>query len=246
MNGKVIQECQDNGYSLVRGFINGAELGRIQEEIRQLALAFYSQMNVKVKEAPLAEVDRLLVDILHQRPDWQSILYQRLQQIPWVLAATTLPQVQSLARQLLNTEAIGIWPRVQVRLDLLDDKNNHIKWHHDYLYNRGTQDSFTYWIPLVDIDKSMGLLQIAEASHINADSFNFERTGDSSKFDYNLSDEQVERLKIEIPDHYKAGDLAIFHSKTIHSGALNTNPDRARLTLLFRLQNLHTIENLNS
>ncbi len=246
MNGKIAQECQDSGYSLVRGFLTDAEIGRIQEEVRQLAVAFYGQMNVQAKEAPPSEIDRLLVDILHQRPEWQSILYQRLQQIPFILAVTTLPQVQSLAKQLLNTEAIGIWPRVQVRLDLLDDKNNHIKWHHDYLYNRGTQDSFTYWIPLVDIDKSMGLLQIAAASHINADSFNFERAGDSSKFDYNLSDEQVERLKIEVPDHYNAGDLAVFHSKTIHSGALNSNPDRARLTLLFRLQNLHTLEDLNS
>ncbi len=244
MSDTIIQECKTNGYSLVRGFLNGAELEQLQSALLQLAMSFCGKLGAEALNVTDTEIDRLFVDILQRKPEWQSLLYQRLQQIPFALAVPALPQVQNLAKRLLGSEAIGVWPRVQIRLDLLDDKVNHIKWHHDYLYNRGTQDSFTFWIPLVDFDESMGLLQIATGSHISADSFRFDRTGDSSRFDYNLSQDQVDRLEIEVPSYYEAGDLVVFNSKTIHSGALNTNPGRARLTLLFRLQNLHTLEGL--
>ncbi|WP_395731774.1 phytanoyl-CoA dioxygenase family protein [Prosthecobacter sp.] len=244
MSTNTLQECDKNGYDLVRGFLTPENLLNIHAELRLLADAVGARIGVSSAGIPDSEIDRPFVEIVKRRPDWQSILYQRLQQLPSIISACSLPQVREMSQSLLKTTAISVWPRVQVRLDLFEDSKNHIRWHHDYLYNRGTQDSFTFWIPLSNVDASMGLLQIAKGSHITADSFHFEKSSDVNKFDYTLSQDQVDRLDIVVPQSYQAGDLAVFHSKTIHSGALNQNPDRARLTLLFRLQNLHTLEDL--
>lgn len=244
MNTKTLQECEKNGYDIVPGFLTPENLLSIHTELRHLADAMGEKIGVSSAGIPAAEIDRTFVEILKRCPEWQSTLYQRLQQVPSVISTCSLPQVREMSQRLLKTEAIGVWPRIQVRLDLFEDSKNHIRWHHDYLYNRGTQDSFTFWIPLADVNASMGLLQIAKGSHVTADSFEFEKSSDINKFDYNLSQEQVDRLDIVVPQSYQAGDLAVFNSKTIHSGALNQNPDRARLTLLFRLQNLHTLEDL--
>jgi ectoine hydroxylase-related dioxygenase (phytanoyl-CoA dioxygenase family) len=244
MNTNTLKKCEKNGYDIVPGFLTAENLLNIQLDLRRLADAMGEKIGISSEGTPASEIDRTFVKILKSQPKWQSILYQRLQQVPSVISTCSLPQVSDMSQSLLKTEAIGVWPRIQVRLDLFEDSANHIRWHHDYLYNRGTQESFTFWIPLVDLDASMGLLQIARGSHITADSFEFEKTSDINKFDYNLSKEQVDRLDIVVPQSYQAGDLAVFNSKTIHSGTLNQNPDRARLTLLFRLQNLHTLEDL--
>jgi hypothetical protein len=237
-----MDSLNEAGFGVIRGFFTEADLKPLWADVRNLAIAFASSNGVGLDEVSDNEVDRLLVSFLKERPQLQGVLYDRLQQTPANLATPGHEKFRDMARKLFNTEAYGIWPRMQVRLDLYQDKKNVIEWHHDYLYNQGTKNSWTAWMPLVDISEGMGLLRIAPGTHSVPTPFEFTKTGGVNRFDYTLDPEVVAGLNLVRPDFYNAGDLVLFHSLVIHAGAENQTLDRARLVQLFRLQNLNDLE----
>ncbi|MCG3138365.1 MAG: hypothetical protein HJJLKODD_02228 [Phycisphaerae bacterium] len=236
-----IRSVQENGVALIRGFFTADDLQPINEDITKLASAFYQALGQSLPVHPPHQLDRLLVTLLQQRPDWQSTLYDRLQQLPSLLALPNHARFQKLSRTMLQSQSIGVWPRVQMRLDRYADDKNVIEWHHDYLYNQGTRASYTLWMPLVNISAEMGLLQIAPGSH-RLTEVPFTKTEHERRFDYTLTDEFLANLSVTIPDQYQAGDLLIFHSLVLHSGASNRHPERARLVALFRVQDLNQLD----
>ena len=50
---------------------------------------------------------------------------------------------------------------------------------------------------------------------------------------------------IFVPENLNAGDLILFHDLAIHTGQMNKDDARARITALFRMQNLNKLEDLN-
>lgn len=235
-------EIHEQGYLLLHGFFSDADLGPIWRDIDHLVEAFCRQAELPCPAVDARQRDRRVAGIINQRPDLQSDLYERLQQLPALLALANHPKIRALAETILTTEKIGVWPRIQMRMDLYQDEFNRIAWHTDYMYNQGTDDSFTFWMPLVNVEPDMGLLRIAPRSHHIADQFEFCKIDSTNRFAYTLKDEDVNCLEIETPQSDRAGDLVVFHSKVIHCGAINFNPHRARLTALFRMQNLNSLE----
>jgi hypothetical protein len=170
----------------------------------------------------------------------QSVLYDRLQQMPALLSLPSHPRFLETARKLLDTKYVGVWPRVQQRFDRFGDGANLIKWHHDYLYNGGTRSSFTFWMPVVDITPEMGLLKIVPGSHLR-DDFRFVKESNGQRFSFTLEGDVVQNLETVAPE-VRAGDCVIFHSLSVHTGSPVTIPGRARLTVLFRMQDLTRLE----
>lgn len=241
----ILQEIQEKGYLIIRNFFQETELSRCWKAIDSLAKAFAIGLGIdsnKFDEVLPTERDRMLVSILQKRPDLQSVLYNRLQMVPELLALPSNKVFQDLAKQLLKTDSIGVWPRLQVRLDLFNDDKNVIGWHHDYLYNKGTSASYTFWMPLVSTRKEMGTLLLADGSHKLEMDGMFKPVEGDRRFAFNLEPEVLERLSYWEPEGFSAGDLVVFHRKLVHSGMLNQVHDRARLTVLFRMQNLETLE----
>jgi hypothetical protein len=239
-------EMEERGFLVLRHFLSPEELQPLWTDIDQLSEAFCFGMGVDRVAPPAGERDRNLVNIIGQRPDIQPTLYDRIQNMPALLCVANHPKIRRLAETLLNSSHVGVWPRLQMRVDLPEDHVNHIAWHTDYIYNQGTRDSFTFWMPVNDIEADMGLLQIGVGSHHVADEFKFVKIDGPNRFSYTLEDDDVSRLEIVAPESYKAGDLVVFHSQVIHAGAVNHNPDRARLVALFRMQNLNSLEAFES
>jgi len=176
-------------------------------------------------------------------PCSRSLIYGRLQQLPSLLSVPSTSPIINLAAKLLDQEPqyIGVWPRVQLRFDLPFVEETEILWHTDYLYNGGTKNSLTFWIPLTDYYPEMGGICYIPGSHRLIDDFTFQPNPTSrSKHNYDLSPEQLTNKTI-LNVEGKANQGVLFDSQLIHSGILNRG-SLPRATILFRMQDLKTLE----
>ena len=232
---KIIHSFDENGFLILKNFLPQNEIFAIHQQIQELSTAINDKDNFLTGE----HIDQHLLKLLDQKKIKQSQLYDRLQQIPGILALPSNLKIMSLARQVLRAKYLGIWPRVQLRFDIFGDGWNVINWHNDYMYNRGTDSSITFWVPMVHITKKMGPIKLARGSH--RQEYTFIQI-QNAKFDYTLSQENIDSLDLLEHSEYLPGDICILHSKTVHTGCLNEDQNRARLTCIFRLQDLTKLE----
>lgn len=235
-----LEEIATNGFLVIRKFLSHSELSPLFEELRNLALAFgVTQEQLDSYE----NIDEAFVQLIEKNKRLQSPLYERLQQIPQLLKLPSTDKIFNLSKLILNTSHIGVWPRIQIRLDLADDNENLIEWHTDYSYNRGTAHSYTFWLPLAPIDKAMGPIKMVPGSHKK--DYDFITNSKARRHSLTLDDEVIKDLEPIQIDQFQAGDLVLFHSKFLHTGMINTVKHRARLVCVFRMQNLDTLEILS-
>ena len=105
--------------------------------------------------------------------------------------------------------------------------------HQDFVHIRGTENTWTTWIPVGDMPDELGGLAIAEGTH----KLGFLPTHAA----YGAGGAGV-----AVPDDtiwrwspLAAGDLLTFHSFTAHQGRDNRTSDRLRLSLDYRYQPRH-------
>jgi ectoine hydroxylase-related dioxygenase (phytanoyl-CoA dioxygenase family) len=228
---------ENNGYVVIRNFLSDVEMSPLLSELEDLILAFgitNEQLN------SFKSIDEAFVEIIKNNKNLKPFLYDRLQQVPQLLKLPSTDKVFSLSKLILKTNSIGVWPRVQIRLDLAEDSENLIEWHTDYSYNRGTSNSYTFWLPLVPIDKAMGPIKMVPSSHKKE--YKFITNTNARRHSLTIEDEEIKKLDTIQIDQFQAGDLVLFHSKFLHSGMINTVKNRARLVCVFRMQNLNTLE----
>lgn len=103
--------------------------------------------------------------------------------------------------------------------------------HQDYVFIRGTAETYTAWIPLQDLPPEMGGLQIAAGSHKNG-IFDYKPALGAGGMGIN---ESLEGSWVNSP--FTQGDVLIFHSMVVHKGVPCTGK-RLRLSIDARYQRL--------
>ena len=105
--------------------------------------------------------------------------------------------------------------------------------HQDYLHIQGTEETYTAWIPLGDCPLELGSLIVMPGSH---------RAGVCSAHrSYGAGGVGIDTDALSYPwtgSDFKAGDVVLFHSLTVHKALPNLSPDRLRLSVDFRYQPL--------
>lgn len=237
------QQLDLDGFTVIKEFFDEKDFHPIREDLVSLLRAFYRGCNLDFDFAQMLpnEIDRMMVTLLFKRPDLKSVFYDRLQQMPALLALPNHSKIRKIGSDILDTNALGVWPRVQMRFDSYQDEKNLIEWHHDYLYNQGTSQSYTFWIPLVNTEADMGELQVARGSHRCSSPIKFIQSSRNNRFNFSVDSSDLRQFEILRPS-LKVGDCLILNGLTLHSGALNDNKERARLTILFRIQNLNRLD----
>jgi ectoine hydroxylase-related dioxygenase (phytanoyl-CoA dioxygenase family) len=102
--------------------------------------------------------------------------------------------------------------------------------HQDYYHVRGTEETWTSWIPLGDCKKELGGLAVVPGSH-----------------HWGLLPERPAKgaglISIDVPEdalwvtgEFKAGDVLMFHSHTVHQGIDNDSKNKIRLSMDCRFQ----------
>ena len=124
-----------------------------------------------------------------------------------------------------------------IRYTMPNDEKHGSPSHQDHFYVNHTTDFRTMWVPLMDIDREVGGLAVAEGSHkqglrehVEQDVYSYVFKGRKQK--------GVELQSIGEPwltTSYRPGDILVFHPHTLHWAPPNRS-DRIRLSIDVRCQ----------
>jgi len=128
---------------------------------------------------------------------------------------------------------VRISPGIGIRYALPADEKYLTPAHQDHYFIRETNDFGMLWIPLMDIDESVGGLAIAVGSNKHG---LFEHVLQENVYSYGFKGRKQKGIPFSaIPQpwaatDYHPGDLLLFHSQAVHR-ALPNGSDRIRLSL---------------
>jgi ectoine hydroxylase-related dioxygenase (phytanoyl-CoA dioxygenase family) len=102
--------------------------------------------------------------------------------------------------------------------------------HQDWRSSQGSLDAITIWVPLVDIDRSLGALEVIPGSHkwglLESESVSY----------YGKISEEV-TVREFVPVEVVRGDALIFSSFLVHRSGTNST-ESIRWSIHFRYNNL--------
>ena len=135
-----------------------------------------------------------------------------------------------LAADLLGVEKVRLYHDQAL---FKEPGGGHTPWHQDkYYWPLDTDKMITMWMPLVDIDETMGLVTFASGSHIDGAVENVE-ISDKSEETYQryIADRGFE---LSHADAMTAGDATFHLGWTIHrAGANRSDRMRAAMTIIY-------------
>ena len=228
------------GFCVVDNIVDKKIFDQIKLEIASLIAAVLAPSQELQEFNTFNEILSLCNDL---DSSTRSLIYSRLQQLPSLLSVPSSNSIKNIASTLLcqNSNYIGVWPRVQLRFDLPMIEETEILWHTDYIYNKGTKNSLTFWIPICDYETDMGGICYIPGSHLFVDDFSFAPNKESkSRHNYDLSPSQLSGHEI-VNVLGRENQGVLFDSQLVHSGILNKG-SFPRATILFRMQDLTTLE----
>ncbi len=218
---------QADGYLLFRGIIPAPVITDIREQITQILAEIgwieggVNRMVAKAIGVPQREgdpgyfvaLDRILkLEALHSLAHEGGLMAV----MQGVLGTTAFPHPLSICRLVFpNNPEITTPP------------------HQDYPNNQGTEQLIAAWIPLGDCPREMGSLAILKGSHklgllplqfhVGAGNRRAVLPNEASKLEWVAHD-------------FRAGDVLLFLSLTVHSALANEHSQNMRLSVDFRYQ----------
>ncbi len=127
---------------------------------------------------------------------------------------------------------IFVWTKKPVRVQLPTIEDYRVLAHQDYYYGKGSP-FFITWVPLMNIDETVGGLSLSPGSHKTV-TFNADEYETSKESMFPELQEDKHDLKWHRAD-YRPGDVVIFTDHTVHKGLHNTSKF-IRISTEFRYQ----------
>ncbi|ALS26634.1 phytanoyl-CoA dioxygenase [Paenibacillus sp. 32O-W] len=227
-------KAEEDGYLFFKRFIDRNKIMDVRD-----------QMLAILDEAGLLHRGRKRIDgianvrAVHRLDEtdanWNGVgvpfeLYRKTQKLEAFHALAHEPRLLALYEMLFD-ERPFVHPRNIARL-MLPHRNTHVTpSHQDYLHIQGTTETWTCWIPLGDVPRSLGGLKVLAGSHkagllgVTA----HPGAGGLESILCGLGYEWAE-------GDYEAGDIITFHSLTVHKALPNLTPRRIRLSCDMRYQ----------
>ncbi len=213
---------REDGYLFFRGLVDATRLMRVRRDILQLC-----------RDAGwLAEATSLMEGIFRGGafPDYSTeymTLYRELINLPSFNDCSRAPELVALFTRLLDGEVL-VHPRNIARISFPRHFEFTTQPHQDFFYIHGTPDTYTTWIPVGDCPRELGGLALQEGSHHSGPLTHVATIGAGG----NGALAEGRWLGAD----YRAGDIVLFHSYTVHGALDNHTPDLLRMSLDYRYQ----------
>lgn len=174
--------------------------------------------------------DRPLVPPVNEGDEAYFPMYAEVQRLESFHRLGHAPALVDTVRALLQADDVLVHPRKIVRVNFPESEFATTAPHQDYVFNQGTTDVITAWVPLGGVDRERGGLKLLRGSHVG-------------RLRKTHPNDTVGGLAIDIPDDdpawdtidYEPGDVVLFHSLTVHAAQPNRS-GHLRLSADFRYQ----------
>jgi len=156
---------------------------------------------------------------IQQLEDFHSIVHESSlhQVLEIVFGEKAFPHPRNIARVLFPHKDLHATPS-----------------HQDYLYIQGTTETWTCWVPLMDVPSEVGGLAVLEGSH-KAGLLKVTAHPGAGGKESILCDLEGEWASTD----YQTGDVLMFNSYTVHKARPNLMKNIVRLSIDIRLQPIH-------
>lgn len=210
-----------DGYLFFRALVDERRLFEVRRDILALCL----------EEGWLDATAPLMAGMYSGRPiptaEEYLQLYYKLITIDSFNRLASAPELVATLTRLLGG-AILVHTRNIARISFPQNANGTTQPHQDFFYIHGTPETYTTWIPLGDCPRDLGGLAIAEGSHQGGLIEHEPTTGPGGR--------GVRITGRWLTADYRAGDVLLFHSHTVHAALQNLTVDRVRLSVDYRYQ----------
>jgi len=207
------ERLNEHGYAFLRGVLDRDAVTQVGS---RMSAELERQGCVAVREhLPLwvsGGVESVDADALYRASDYESL----------VDASATV----ELMEQVFGMP-VAVSRATNLRYQVPEDRVHESPPHQDHFTVGPNSDFKTFWIPLMDIDRTVGGLAIAAGSH---------RAGliphetHASAVSYQMEGRAQPAVPMDavpgqwLTTDYRAGDVLVFESCTVHRGLPNTSP----------------------
>ncbi|HZT60172.1 MAG TPA: phytanoyl-CoA dioxygenase family protein [Pyrinomonadaceae bacterium] len=228
-----VSEFRERGAVLVKGFFRREEVERVRQDAKRVFLAQLLRRGLVASEGVTEK-------------EFEAALFEyfRLHLSEFVNCGKQAQHLISLHRLSLDARVtdtlaqLGMeFPNVSTRPVLYFNSRHLAKeevyWrvfaHQDWRSMQGSLDSVVVWVPLADVDASLGALQVVPGSH-RLGLLTTEVVNSFGKVD-RFKDEDFVSVEVE------QGDALVFSSLLVHRSGVNVT-DSIRWSCHFRYNNL--------
>ncbi|MEO6752918.1 MAG: phytanoyl-CoA dioxygenase family protein [Chthoniobacteraceae bacterium] len=240
---------KEQGIVLFRDLIANTDIAKVQAELSfviGLAISKLRRQRKLPTEGALRNAHRFdagMLDLCAADRTVGGEVFRVAKKLLSVQRLTTCAIFENISAALIGTDKVALHPMgTNVRADHPGETHYLYPWHQDYLYNLGSEDSVTFWSPLIDVDDVNGCILIAPGSHkcgifpVRADDPLNQRKNSAQSFSIaNLDGVLVKFAQFSVP--MKTGDVVAFHGNLLHSSQPNRS-DGTRWSMQFRYFNI--------
>jgi len=219
-----MQNYKKDGYIIVKNFFDKTELDSIRSDAETI-------FKFQLKKMGLDYSNESLFTLFKENTDTFKNCGKHIQHLI-TLHRLSLNKVITLKLWELGMEfpTICTRPVLYFNHPKLAEKEMYHKYpaHQDWPSMQGSSDAIVLWVPLVDIDKDLGSLEVIPGSHLDGDiSKSF-----SDGFAW-VDGNDNDFVKVEL----KKGDALFFNSFLVHKSGNNITDD-IRWSCHFRYNNM--------
>jgi ectoine hydroxylase-related dioxygenase (phytanoyl-CoA dioxygenase family) len=229
-----IASYKENGYVLLERFFAPEQIAAVRDDARQVFLAQMLRSGI-VDRGDVGEADfeRGMVALFQRDLPAFTNCGKHAQHLISLHALSLDPRIVAALHGLgLAFPSISTRPVLYFNSPQLARKEVYwrLSLHQDWRSMQGSLDAVVVWVPLVDIDRSLGALEVIPGSHrwglLEADMVD----------GYGHVKEEVDRSRLR-PLEVRAGDALLFSAFLVHQSGTNTTGS-IRWSCHFRYNNL--------
>ena len=231
---KDLESYQKNGFLLIPSFFDLKTLDSIRSESKKVFVSQMLQAGLQVSES-MTENDFEQALYHYFKQDLQGFIYTS-KTCQYLLSLHRLAVAENVVEQIQNLglrhPSLCTRPFLSMDSPYLAKSESYYKTpaHQDWRSMQGSLNAIVLWIPLVDVDKSLGALEVIPESHLRG----LETTKPDEWYrELSESPQDDQFASIEI----KKGDALFFSAFLIHRSGIN-NSNSIRWSSHFRYNDL--------
>ena len=228
------QLYNQNGFLTLRKFFEKEQIKRIHDEAKEVFKTQLRKHGLDSEDLAVeANFNQALYKLFEQ--DFQEIVNcgKQIQHLISLHRLGTDPGIVDLLKTLgLTFPSISARPVMFFNSKNLSKKEEYWRLgaHQDWRSSQGSLDAITIWVPLVDINKSLGALEVIPGSHkwglLESESVSY----------YGKISENITASDF-VPVEVETGDALVFSSFLVHRSGTNST-ESIRWSIHFRYNNL--------